>query len=132
MPKLKNINREILQQVIAATTEPLLVVHIDSPDWPVVLANPAFETITTEAVLRQPFADVIDKLAGRALALEVSEAVRSQQETSLPIEANNHEYLLVLRPLKLPDEERPDFMWPTGVPGPEQARSKARKRTMRC
>ncbi len=118
MPKLKTINREILQQVIAATTEPLLIVHIDQPDWPVVLANPAFKTITNDTVQAQPFADVIDKLAGRELALEVSEAIRSQQETSLPVEANNREYLLVLRPLKLPDEETAGFYvayWRTGL-----------------
>ena len=118
MPKTKPVNREILEQVIAATTEPLLLVHIDQPNWPVVLANPAFETITTEAVLKQPFADVIEALAGRELALEVSETVRSQQETSLPIEANTREYLLVLRPLKLPGEDTARFYvayWRTGT-----------------
>jgi len=109
MPKTKPVNREILEQVIAATTEPLLLIHIDQPNWPVVLANPAFETITTEAVLKQPFADVIEALAGRELALEVSETVRSQQETSLPIEANTREYLLVLRPLQLPGEDTARF-----------------------
>jgi diguanylate cyclase (GGDEF)-like protein len=118
MPKMKPVNREILEQVIAATTEPLLVIHIDQPNWPVVLANPAFETITAEAVLKQPFADVIEALAGRELALEVSETVRSQQETSLPIEANTREYLLVLRPLQLPGEDTARFYvayWRTGA-----------------
>jgi diguanylate cyclase (GGDEF)-like protein len=118
MPKAKPVNREILEQVIAATTEPLLVIHIDQPNWPVVLANPAFETITTEAVLKQPFADVIEALAGRELALEVSETVRSQQETSLPVEANTREYLLVLRPLQLPAEDTARFYvayWRTGA-----------------
>ena len=118
MPETKPVNREILEQVIAATTEPLLVIHIDQPNWPVVLANPAFETITTEAVLKQPFADVIEALAGRELALEVSETVRSQQETSLPIESNGREYLLVLRPLQLPSEDAARFYvayWRTGA-----------------
>ena len=118
MPETKPVNREILEQVIVATTEPLLVVHIDQPNWPVVLANPAFETITTEVVLEQPFADVIEGLAGRELALEVSETVRSQQETSLPIEANGREYLLVLRPLQLPSEDAARFYvayWRTGA-----------------
>ena len=118
MPETKPVNREILEQVIVATTEPLLVVHIDQPNWPVVLANPAFETITTEVVLEQPFADVIEGLAGRELALEVSETVRSQQESSLPIEANGREYLLVLRPLQLPSEDAARFYvayWRTGA-----------------
>jgi diguanylate cyclase (GGDEF)-like protein len=118
MPKTKPVNREILEQVIAATTEPLLLVHIGQPNWPVVLANPAFETITTEVVLKQPLADVIEALAGRELALEVSETVRSQQETSLPMEANGREYLLVLRPLQLASEDAARFYvayWRTGA-----------------
>jgi len=108
MPK-STVNREILEQVIAATTEPLLVVRIDQPDWPVVLKNPSFDTITTEDVLKQPFADVIEALAGRELVLEVSETVRAQDEASLPIESNSREYLLALRPLRLANEETARF-----------------------
>ncbi len=108
MPK-STVNREILEQVIAATTEPLLVVRIDQPDWPVVLKNPSFDTITTEDVLKQPFADVIEALAGRELALEVSETVRARDEASLPIESNSREYLLALRPLRLANEETARF-----------------------
>ncbi len=107
---MKSVNRKILEQVIAATAEPLLIVRIDQPDWPVVLVNPAFELIATERVLGQPFADVIESLAGRELALEVSEAVRAQHETSLPIELNSREYLLALRPLKLADTELARFV----------------------
>jgi diguanylate cyclase (GGDEF)-like protein len=115
---MKNINRNILELVIAATSEPLLIVRIDQPDWPVVLANPAFDTISSEKVVKKPFADVIEELADRELALEVSEAVRSQQETSLPIESNSREYLLVLRPLRVPDEESVRFyaaFWRSGT-----------------
>jgi diguanylate cyclase (GGDEF)-like protein len=115
---MKTVNRNILELVIAATTEPLLVVRIDQPDWPVVLANPAFETITDDDVLKKPFADVIEELAGRELALEVSETVRAQEETSLPIESNSREYLLALRPLQLPGEESARFYaayWRTGT-----------------
>jgi len=103
------VNRKILEQVIAATTEPLLLVRIDQPDWPVVLVNPAYESISSDEVLKQPFADVIEEIAGRELALEVSETVRSQQETSLPIVTNGREYLLVLKPLFLPNEESARF-----------------------
>ncbi len=115
---MKAVNRKILEQVIAATTEPVLVVRVDQPDWPVVLANPAFETITDAAVLRKPFADVIEELAGRELALEVSETVRSQDEASLPIESNSREYLLALRPLRLAGEKTARFYaayWRTGT-----------------
>lgn len=117
---MKGVNRQILEQVISATTEALLVVRIDQPDWPVVLANPAFASITSDEVLKKPFADVIEELAGRELALEVSETVRSQQETSLPIESNSREYLLVLRPLSMPDEDSARFyaaFWRTGTGG---------------
>ena len=115
---MKKVTRNILELVIAATTEPLLVVRIDQPDWPVVLANPAFGTITDAAVLKKPFADVIEELSGRELALEVSETVRAQDEARLPIESNNREYLLALRPLQLPGEEAARFyaaFWRTGT-----------------
>ncbi len=120
---MKPINRKILEQLIAATTEPLLLVRINQPNWPVALVNPAFGNISNDDVLEKPFADVIEELAGRELALEVSEAVRSQQETSLPIECNSREYLLQLRPLKLPDEEAARFYaayWRLGS-GPDTA-----------
>lgn len=102
---MKPVNRKILEQVLAGTTEPLLVVRIDQPDWPVVLANPAFGNISSNDVLNQPFADVVEDLGGRDLALEVSESVRSQQETSFPVEANSREYLLVLKPLQLREDD---------------------------
>lgn len=106
---MKAVNRKILEQVIAATTEPLLLVRTDQPDWPVVLANPAFATISEDDVLQEPFADVVEALADRELALEVSETVRAGQETSLPIESNSREYLLVLKPLYLPNENAARF-----------------------
>jgi diguanylate cyclase (GGDEF)-like protein len=115
---MKPVNRNILEQVIAATSEPLLVVRIDQPDWPVVMANPAFATITDDEVVKKPFADVIEELTDRDLALEVSETVRSQQEASFPIESNSREYLLALRPLSLQGEETARFyaaFWRTGT-----------------
>jgi diguanylate cyclase (GGDEF)-like protein len=115
---VKTVSRKVLEQVIAATTEPLLVVRIDQPNWPVVMANPAFATITSDDVLKQPFADVIEVLVGRELALEVSEAVRSQDETSLPIESNSREYLLALRPLQIDGENTVKFyaaFWRSGT-----------------
>jgi len=98
------IKRKILEQVIEASAEPLVVVRVDHPDWPVVLSNQAFDSIGGEDTRKQPFADVIEQLIGRELALEISETVRSQQETSFPLELDGKEYLLVLKPLALPDE----------------------------
>ena len=62
---MKSVHKNILEQVIAATAEPLVVVRIDQPDWPVVLSNPAFATLAEDDMTRRPFADVIEKLAGR-------------------------------------------------------------------
>ena len=115
---MKGISRKILAQVIAATTEPLLVVRIDQPDWPVVMANPAFKTISTDEVLKMPFADVVEAVAGRELALEVSETVRSQDEASLPIESNGREFLLALRPLRLSEDAAASYYavyWRSGT-----------------
>ena len=106
---MKSPNKQILEQVIAATTEPLLVARIDQSDWPVVLANPAFSSIGGGQGLSQPFADVVEELAGREIAIEVSESVRAQQETSFPVETNGREYLLVIKPLQLPDETSARF-----------------------
>ena len=99
------VKRKILEQVIAGTTEPLLVARVDQPDWPVALTNPAYSSISEAETLGKPLADVVESLAGREFALEVSEAIRTQQELSLPIEVNSREYLLALRPLALEGEE---------------------------
>jgi diguanylate cyclase (GGDEF)-like protein len=115
---VKAINRKILEQVITASAEPLLIVRIDHPDWPVALSNDAFAAIGGEDIQNKPFADVVEQLVGRDLALEISEAIRSHDETSLPIELSGREYLLALRPLTLPGESRPKFyaaFWRAGI-----------------
>ena len=104
---MADVERDILEQVLAGSIEPLLVVRVDQPDWPVVLANPAFGSITSDEVVGQPFADVIEGLADRDLALEVSESVRSGDEMSFPMETGSREYLLVLKPLQTGDEDSP-------------------------
>jgi diguanylate cyclase (GGDEF)-like protein len=106
---MKPINRKILEQVIAGSVEPVVIVSVDHPDWPVVLANPAFEAIGGSDAVKKPFADVIEQLGGRGLALEISEAVRDQQETSFPVEIGAREYLLALKPLLLPNETTARF-----------------------
>jgi len=103
------INRKILEQVIEASAEPLVIVRVDHPDWPVVLSNQAFDSIGGEDTRQQPFADVIEQLVGRELALEISETVRSQQETSFPVELGGKEYLLAMKPLALPSESDARF-----------------------
>jgi diguanylate cyclase (GGDEF)-like protein len=99
-----SINRQILEQVMEATAEPLIIVRVDRPDWPVAFCNHAFQSIRGEDSLKQPFADVIEQLVGREMALEISESVRSEQETSFPVELGGKEYLLALKPLGLSDK----------------------------
>jgi len=117
---VKSINRKILEQVIEASAEPLVIVRVDHPDWPVVMSNHAFESISGEDTRKQPFAVVIEQLVGRELALEISEALRSQQETSFPVELSGREFLLVLKPLANDDDSAPSFyaaFWRGGAGG---------------
>jgi diguanylate cyclase (GGDEF)-like protein len=93
--------RDVLEQLIAGSAEPVLVARIDHPDWPVVIANPAFGAITDFApVTDRPLADVVEQLVGRDLALEISETIRGSHETTVAVELGNREYLLVLKPLR--------------------------------
>ncbi len=117
---MKAVSRKILEQVIAASAEPLLIVRVDHPDWPVVLSNGAFESIGGEDVRQKPFSDVVEQLVGRDLAVEVSECLRSHDETSFPVELGGREYLLALRPLLLANETEAKFYvayWRAGAGG---------------
>lgn len=93
------IDRQILEQVIRATAEPLLIVRVDHPDWPVALAGPAFAQIGGDDTQGMPFADIVEKLLGRDIALDVSQTLRSREETSFAVEVGGREYLLTLMPL---------------------------------
>lgn len=107
---MKTLQRKILEQLIAGSSEPIIVARIDHPDWPVVLCNRAFDAIAGgKAADGRPFADVIEELVGRELALEVSEMVRAGHETSIPVEFSSREYLLVLKPLLQGDEKNARF-----------------------
>jgi diguanylate cyclase (GGDEF)-like protein len=113
----KKINRKVLEQIIAATSEPLLLVRADHPEWPIVMCNTAFEALSPDEVLQQPFADVMESLTDRELAVEVSESIRAQQETSFPVELGGREFLLSLKPLLLPGDNSARFyaaFWRTG------------------
>ncbi len=118
---MKTLQRKILEQLVEGSSEPVVVARIDRPDWPVVLCNPAFDAISGQkSTLKCPFADVVEQLVGRELALEISESVRSGQETSFPVELSGREYLLVLRPISQGDEKNIKFFaayW-RGAAGP--------------
>ncbi|MDA0705354.1 MAG: GGDEF domain-containing protein [Proteobacteria bacterium] len=106
---MSSLSCEVLEQVVQASAEPLLIARIDHPEWPVVLTNAAFESIGGADGRGKPFADVIGQLVGRDLAVEVSESLRSEQEISFPVELGGREYLLALRPLTMATEPRAKF-----------------------
>jgi diguanylate cyclase (GGDEF)-like protein len=98
---MKKLTRGVLQQLIEGSAEPVFVARIDHPDWPVVLCNPAFVSMSgSNDVLGKPLADVVEGLVGRDLALEISETVRGGHESSIAVELKSREYLLELKPLK--------------------------------
>lgn len=91
---------KILLNLVDAGVEPLLLARVDRPDWPVALANLAFRDLDGGAdAAGQPFADVVERLVGREVALEVSETLRSGQASSIPVEVRGREYLLSLQPV---------------------------------
>ena len=117
---MKAVNRKILEQVIHASSEPIAIVRLDHTDWPMVLANPALDAIIGYEALSKPFADVVEGMLGRELALEVSESLRALAETSFPIELGGREYLLALKPVTLPSDDRARFCavyWRGGAGG---------------
>lgn len=105
MGKLK---RGVLEELIEGSAEPLFVARINHPDWPVVLANAAFDSLAGRTdVLGRPLADVVEEIVGRDLALEISETVRGGLETSIAVELGNREFLLTLKPLQNSGDKRP-------------------------
>jgi diguanylate cyclase (GGDEF)-like protein len=102
---MKKLRRDILVQLLDISAEPLMVVRVNHPDWPVAYCNGACESIAGTDVLGKPFADVVESLMGRELAVEISETLRGGYETSIPFEHGGREYLLFLKPLKTPGDE---------------------------
>ncbi len=101
---MKEPDREVLELLIDACREAILLINLDHPDWPVLLANQAFVQLGGKEATALPVADVIEGLLGRELALEISESLRSRQETSYPVELAGTDYLLVLKPLPASDD----------------------------
>jgi diguanylate cyclase (GGDEF)-like protein len=94
------LKRDVLEQLIGGSAEPVFIARIDSPDWPVVFCNPAFSSLSDNMpVVDKPLADVFENMVGRDLALEISETVRGGHDTTIAVELGSREYLLVLKPL---------------------------------
>ena len=99
-------DREVFEQLVESSAEPVFVARIDHPDWPVVLSNAAFGAISDYLPVHdKPLADVVETLVGRELALEISETIRGGHETTIAVELGSREYLLVLKPLSSADSD---------------------------
>jgi diguanylate cyclase (GGDEF)-like protein len=103
---MTELKRDVLEQLIEGSAEPVFVARIDHPDWPVILCNPAFSSLSDNMpVVNKPLADVFENLVGRELALEISETVRGGHETTIAVELGSREYLLILKPLRSSDDD---------------------------
>ncbi len=89
----------VLEAVVAASTDAVLVMQSGHPDWPVCLANDAFARMADEVTLEGPFADVCEALFGREIALDLSEAIRTGEATRFPVQISGRDCLLSLAPL---------------------------------
>ncbi|ANO51126.1 diguanylate cyclase domain-containing protein [Woeseia oceani] len=95
------VKRSVLHQLINVSAEPLLLARVDQTDWPVALCNPALEALADRSdLLSAPVTDIIEALHGRETARELSETIRSGQESSIPLEINGRNWLLVLKPIE--------------------------------
>jgi len=103
---MTKLTRDVLEQLIEGSAEPVFVARIDRPDWPVVLSNSAFSSMADNIpVVNKPLADIFEHLVGRDLALEISETIRGGHETTIAVELGSREYLLVLKPLDSADSD---------------------------
>jgi diguanylate cyclase (GGDEF)-like protein len=104
------LKRNILTQLIDGSAEPIIVAKVSSSDWPVVLCNPAFAAVAGEIeIVGQPFADVAEQLLGRSGVLEISEAMRAGRETTIPVEIDKRDLLLLLKPLPESGSGKPEY-----------------------
>ncbi len=96
---MSEISAKVLREVVDASAEPVLVVRTDHPDWPVRFANSACRELARGVPLDGAFADVVEALFGRDVALDVAEAIRSGEMTRLAVDHAGSEVVIVVRPL---------------------------------
>ena len=97
---MEDIPADILTDLIGASAEPMLLIRVDSPDWPVVLSNDAFNALADgEAPLGRPFPDVAGPMIGREMTREASAALRTRHAATLPVDVGSREFLLTLLPV---------------------------------
>lgn len=99
----------VLLGLLQASAEPVVLVQVDSPDWPIVLANPAFCALAGEQdLIGQSIPDILEPMIGREMAREAGSALRSLVAATLPVDVGSREFLLELVPLG--DEGTAGFM----------------------
>ncbi|MDJ0759735.1 MAG: diguanylate cyclase [Woeseiaceae bacterium] len=99
---MDRLSKHHLLQVLTDIGEPLLIVSLDKPDWPIVFSNDAFASIAKDEATSECFADLMDRLLGREMAMEISDALRARRESSFAVDFVGREYMLTL---KLPTDE---------------------------
>ncbi len=100
---MESLRRQVFEQLLDAFDEPVLVANISQLDWPVVFCNPALEVtsgLSSSALKAQSLADIIEQITSREVALEASQAVRARRETSIPVQIDRSEFMLILKPLR--------------------------------
>lgn len=94
------LSNKLLLALVEGVGEPLVVARVDLPDWPCVLSNDAFRGLSRGTEHDgKPFADVMERLLGRELALEISEVTRAGERSTIPVEIGGREFLLSIMPL---------------------------------
>ncbi len=101
---MAEIPNDVLLELVAATSEPVLLIRVDSPDWPIELANPAFQALS-EGVepLNKPFPDVMQPMIGKDMTREASAALRTLEAATIPVDVSSREFLLTLLPIRPAD-----------------------------
>lgn len=136
---VSTLDPDVLEALLSASAEPVLVAALDRADWPVVFSNPAFDGLAPgePSPEDRPLADVVERLVGRDLAVEVSETIRMSQAASIPLEWRKRDFLLVVQPVESAGGKRHcALFWRNGAGAPSagagtemhQALMRARRR----
>jgi diguanylate cyclase (GGDEF)-like protein len=94
---MEGLNQAVLLEALADCGEPLLLVHLNVPDWPIVFSNRAFDMLSPEIAPNEALGSALDTLFGRETAVEVSDAVHSRTGLKFAVQLKGRECLLDLQ-----------------------------------
>lgn len=95
---MSGISAKVFMEVLHASAEPVLVVRTDHPDWPVRFANAACSALAKGVPLDGAFADVVEALFGRDVALDIAEAIRGGDATRLTVDHGGNDVVVIVQP----------------------------------